>query len=259
MRAFFKKLLLSTAAKFGFKIERISVDSRASFAARFLPIGGGEDSHEARQVLKVRNLLEYTKASNSPYSAEAFDSAYHSIELNGTLLRGQRLPAERIHSTPFDFSGKSVLDLGCNQGGMLFSIAEKVSSGVGIDFDSRMINAANRIRSVKRTYNIDFYVMDLEKEPLDLLDQFAATDKVDIVFLLSVCMWIENWRAVVAKAAAIAPALLFESNGSDSEQAEQIRELSKHYARVTMLRESSPDDPIQSRRKLLICYRDDET
>src|SRR5574337_1044888 len=71
---------------------------------------------------------------------------------------------------------------------MLFSIADRIRSGVGVDYDYKMINVANRIRSYKGTANLDYYVFDLEKENLELLRNFIQSQKVDIVFLLSVCM-----------------------------------------------------------------------
>jgi hypothetical protein len=51
------------------------------------------------------------------------------------LIRGQ---LERLSKVPFDFSRKSVLDIGSNQGGMLINLGDKLKWGVGIDGDSRL-------------------------------------------------------------------------------------------------------------------------
>jgi SAM-dependent methyltransferase len=199
---------------------------------------------------QVRNLLAYTKTSNSAYNAEEFPAGYHSITLNGERLRGQREPGVRIDLAPVDFAGKSVLDIGSNQGGMLFQIRDKIRWGVGIDFDSRMVNAANRIRSALGSSALSFYVFDLEREPLDLIQDFLPEAKADICFLLSVCMWITNWRDVIDFASRHSAAMLFETNGSEQQQGEQIAYLRQIYQSVQKLSGESADDPGQRKREL---------
>jgi SAM-dependent methyltransferase len=76
---------------------------------------------------------------------------------------------------------KTALDLGCNQGGMLLEIAEIIKVGIGIDYDSRVINATNRISSFRRYTNLRFYVFDLEGEIPGMIDNFLP-ESVDIVF-----------------------------------------------------------------------------
>ena len=66
---------------------------------------------------KIINLLNYTKRSSVSYSAGAFDVGYHSFNIEGVELKGQRNPVERFANIPYDFKDKTVLDIGCNQGG----------------------------------------------------------------------------------------------------------------------------------------------
>ncbi len=219
---------------------------------RFALSDDGESAYDL-DTRKILNLLTYAKISGSPYSAEPFESGYHSLRLGDHFLKGQRDPARRLDSVPFSFSGAAVLDIGCNQGGMLFQLADQIRYGIGIDYDSRMINAATRIRSLRSDTNLEFYSFDLERENLDIIDNFLPDDDLDIVLLLSVCMWIRNWRDVIRKSHSLADSLLFESNGTDKQQAEQMAFLSSTYATVTMLREHSPDDPNQKKRKLYLC------
>jgi SAM-dependent methyltransferase len=204
---------------------------------------------------RVLNLLRYTTTSGSDYDAAAFPAGYHSITLDGKAFLGQRRPDERLAKVPFDFKGKSALDIGCNQGGMLHALASQLSWGVGIDYDHRMINAANRVRRHNRDLHLDFYVFDLEKDPLDYIGDFFFSDRVDIVFLLSVCMWIKNWTDVIDWAANKADHMLFESNGSAQQQQEQEDYLRKRYAQVQLISGSSDDDPGQRMRKLYLCSR----
>lgn len=206
-----------------------------------------------RSVRQLINVLNYTKTSGTSYAATAYPAGYQTITLGDTILQGQRDPKQRLESVPFEFQGKSVLDLGCNQGGMLFAIEPSLSWGVGVDFDARMINAANRIRSLRRAEKLDFYVLDLENEPLDLLSDLLRQERVDIVFLLSVCMWIENWREVIDFATRVSDRMLFESNGAPDEQWAQVAYLDSVYADVVMLASESEDDPGQKNRQLYLC------
>lgn len=199
---------------------------------------------------QIRNLLTYTKTSNSHYSAEQFPAGYHTIEFKGATLQGQREPSARINLVPMDFSGKSILDIGSNQGGMLLQIKDKIRWGVGIDFDARMVNTANRIKSAMGVNNLNFYVFDLEKEPLPLIGDFLPEAKVDVCFLLSVCMWIKNWKEVINFAHSVSKSMLFESNGTDQQQAEQLEYLKAKYKSIEHLSSQSDDDPKQKRRKL---------
>jgi hypothetical protein len=204
----------------------------------------------ASELGKITNVLDYTKTSGSSYSARRYPAGYHSIEIAGTRLEGQRDPKKRFEIVPVDFHGKTVLDIGSNQGGMLLTLRDVIARGVGVDFDHRMVNAANRIRASVGAQNLGFYVFDLEKEPLDLIRDFLPEGKVDVVFLLAVCMWLRNWREVIDFACALAPSMLFETNGTDVQQEEQEAYLRQKYAGVRQLSEASEDDPSQKRRKL---------
>lgn len=245
-------MLNSALAPVGMRIERMAPPPPAA-GYQFLAADEPGISETERDTRRVRNVLTYTKTSGSPYNAETCESGYHSIEINGQTFAGQRNPKERFSIVPYDFTGKTVLDIGCNQGGMIYAIADRIKSGVGIDYDYRMINAANRVRASRGSTNVSFYVFNLETEPLGYLGNLLPQQGVDIVFLLSVCMWIANWREVIDRARALAPAMLFESNGSDEQQREQEAYIRGAYREVTQLQGESRDDPMQRARKLFLC------
>jgi SAM-dependent methyltransferase len=201
---------------------------------------------------QILNVLNYTKSSNSVYSAEEFPAAYHTIKIAGQRILGQRDPTKRFSNIPIDFRNKSVLDIGCNQGGMVHEVSSVIKWGVGIDFDARMVNAANRVRSANGSGNTSFYVFDLEKDPLELLGDLLPERVVDVCFLLSVCMWIRNWREVIDFAREHSRFLVFETNGTDDQQREQIEYLSGTYRDVRQLSGTSEDDPIQKARQLFL-------
>lgn len=203
---------------------------------------------------RIMNLLNYTKLSGSAYSANKYPAGYHTLVLSDRVLAGQRLPSARLDLLPISLEGLTILDVGCNQGGMLFEAETRgIHWGVGIDYDSRMINAANKIKQYRGLGNLDFFVFDLEKEPLPLVNDFLQSERVDMVFLLSVCMWIDNWRSVIDFCSRLAPYMLFESNGSDEAQDEQAKYLMDHYSEVSVLQLMSKDDNEQKMRRLYFC------
>ncbi|MBE0604353.1 MAG: methyltransferase domain-containing protein [Deltaproteobacteria bacterium] len=219
------------------------------YTFRHISPGSGVGRH-LRQII---DLLNYTKTSGSFYNAHSFPAGYSTLEIDGTKLAGQRNPIERFSRVPLDFSQMTVLDVGCNQGGMLFEIAGKIRHGVGIDYDAHMINAANRIRSITKANNLDFYVLDLEKENLDLIGDLIPDEKVNVAFLLSVCMWIRNWKQVVSLMPQVSEMLLFESNGSRGQQDAQLAHVKTLYKMVRLLSERSDDDSSQKNRSLYLC------
>lgn len=209
---------------------------------------------ENEQALtRIRNLLNYTKLSATSYSADLYDAGYHSININGVSIKGQREPGSRLESVPFDFTNKTVLDIGSNQGGMLHILSDKIRFGIGIDYDTRMVNVANRIKEYNDTKNLQFYVFNLEKESLGVIEDLLPEAKVDIVFLLSVCMWLPNWKDVITFAFNHSDNMLFETNGTDEQQNEQSSFLQSLYPDMQLLAETSEDDPRQKKRKLIFC------
>lgn len=205
------------------------------------------------EEMTVIKLVDYAKGKVA-YSATQYQGGYHTITLGETVCSGQRDPQKRLQHVPYDFTGKNVLDIGSNEGGMLFAIANKISHGVGIDFNSKLVNVANKLKSYYGTHNVDFYVFDLEKEPLKCLASFLKQERVDICFLLSVCCWIKNWKQVIDTVYRISDTLLFESNGYKKDQTGQINYLKKKYLKVTLLSEISDDDP-KYLRQLYFCSK----
>jgi SAM-dependent methyltransferase len=208
-------------------------------------VDGGE-----REFRQIQNLLNFTKTSNSIYAAHQFPAAYHTIDINGRKVVGQRDPARRLALVPFDFRGKTVLDLGCNQGGMVLQLTGELKWAVGIDYDPRMINAANRVKSAIKSVNTSFYVLDLQRGPLSLIDDFLPEERVDFCFLLSVCAWLKNWREVIDFAQSRSESMLFETNGFPAQQQKQIDYLRRRYRSVNLLAETSEDDPTEKERRL---------
>ncbi len=216
---------------------------------------------EKKQIL---HLIKYASGSNkTAYAANKFLAGYSTLNLGGEVFKGQRDPAERLKKIPYDFTGKTVLDIGSNQGGMLFALQDKIKYGIGLDYDYKLINIANRIRSSCQAKNIDFYVFDLEKDNLNLIPDFIKDQRVDVCFFLSVCAWIKNWRGVLDAIYKLSNTLVFESNGTAYEQEQQINYLKKKYASIRFLtkpgkRNAQPLDKSIAPRTFLICFKNNE-
>jgi SAM-dependent methyltransferase len=210
-------------------------------------------SPEDEKTVAVFRILDEVRRSGESYSGIDFLVGYHSLELNGRMYRGQRECSHRLANIPFDFTNKVVVDLGCNSGGMLHALSRIIAQGYGFDFNPKCVNAAQSIKLLKGVSNLQFFTFDLDRDDLSLLPCFIFHKKVDICFLLSVCMWLKRWRMVVQQAAMLANAILFESNGTTEQQAEQVALLRTCFAEVQLLSDSSHDDPLQSARKLYLC------
>lgn len=202
------------------------------------------------EVGQIKNLLNYTKTSGSIFNGQDFPAGYHSIEVAGLHLQGQRNLDERYSRIPIDFTGKTVLDIGCNQGGMLFYIAAKIVRGVGIDYDRRLINAASKVRSYTKSHHIDFYNFDLAQDNLEIIRDLIPGGKVDVAFLLAVAVYLPNWKQVIDIAKDVSSALLYEVNGREEQQIPQIEYLRSRFASMELLSEQSDD---RHARKLYLC------
>lgn len=201
-----------------------------------------------RGEAKVLNILEYTKTtktSQGGHWGRTYPAGYHHLEVPGLSIQGQRNASERLEDVPLDFTGKTVLDIGSNQGGMLFALNKKAKWGVGVDYDSKMVNASNYLNSQFVKGPFQFFTFDIDGDPHDLLKDFLPEARVDVVFLLSVCMHVAKWQELVEFVSTISDTLLFESNGSPEQQEQQIEHLKKVFTDVKLLSQSS-------RRKVLL-------
>jgi SAM-dependent methyltransferase len=219
---------------------------------KLLTVRATDKNEEIEKILK---LLAYTK-SDIAYGANMFTPGYHSIYLGDGFYQGQRDPEKRLCDVPYNFKNKTVLDVGSNQGGMLFAVADKIKFGVGIDINAKMINVSNRLKSYFGYGNkLNFYVFDLDTEPLAMIENFLPMKRVDISFLLSVCLWVKKWRNVIDYLHKISHALLFESNGSIKDQDEQVSYLKCKYKKVNLIKNQSDDDLLQQKRSLYLCSK----
>lgn len=222
--------------------------------AEFLKLLESE-SEKNSQIVAAFKVLDEVRRSGEAYSGYGFLVGYHSIEMGGRVYRGQRDCRERLARVPFNFKGKVVVDMGCNSGGMLHELSSTIQKGYGFDFNPKCVNAAHTVKVLNKRVNLEFFNFDLDRDELSSIPWLLLYDKVDICFLLSVCMWLERWRVVVRHAAALAENLLFESNGTVEQQEDQVTLLRTYFDQVTLISDRSSDDPLQGLRKLYLCSK----
>lgn len=199
--------------------------------------------YEATQE-KIREALRKT-VGRVHYNGwnNRLEFGYHSFDLFNMHIVGQRSPVKRLAKIRphYDFTGKRVLDLGCNTGGMMLHVPEAAAAW-GIDFDDTCIAAGELIRDYMNFMtDIRFFRRDLND--LSLPDFLASNGdyKPDIIFLLSIGSWCKSWPRLYKEALDTGATLLLETN-NDMEGRPQL-DLFRHFgAELTCIAENSDDD-----------------
>jgi len=92
---------------------------------------------------------------------------------------------------------------------------EKTKWNVGFDFDPTKVNEANYLATSYGLKNSHYYFFDLQKEKLQKTRLFfpEKVEKVDVVLMLAVTMWIKNWDEVIKNIKFMTNNLIIEVNG----------------------------------------------
>ncbi len=207
-------------------------------------------SQKKTSVLKV---LDYTKTNKMWYDEKELFAGYHTVSIQGETIKGQRDPEMRLAKVDIDFTGKRVLDVGCSNGGLLHALTEKITFGVGVDFNAKCINAANALKAANQLNNIHFYTFDLDKEDLSMLRHFVFGEPVDICLFFNLSIWVKRWKEAFTLCSELTKTMLFEAHGSEKQQEEQLRFVKSIYQEVQLLSEQSDDDPTYAKRKMYRC------
>lgn len=200
----------------------------------------------------VINIIKYVKKSGKVYSATNYDIGYHSIKIDDNYYIGQRDCIQRIDilKKEYDFKNKNILDIGCCIGGMVFPLADEINTGCGIDFNYRNINAGNIIKQYKKINNLSFYVFDLDKEDLNMINDFIP--KIDVVFLFAVCAHIKNWKDLIDFISKNTKVLFIETNGAKGDQLKQVQYCKQKFNFMKVIYKKSMDDKITQKRSLYL-------
>jgi SAM-dependent methyltransferase len=218
-----------------FKLQQLFGDS---IPLKYITVDFRED---ATNIIKnaLRNTVQKKKYNGW---ANTTEFGYHSFNVFNLNIQGQRNPEKRFQKIKqfYDFTGKSVLDLGCNTGGMLFHIPE-IKKGVGIDYDEDCISACNTLRDrFNFSCDLEFYQKDLNECNIT---EFCKSIhyRPDIVFLLSLGSWVKNWSELYTNVFNTCDTILLETN-NDSEGAPQLELFRSLNTTITLISDKSDDD-----------------
>jgi len=193
-------------------------------------------------LTKVLDALKATtqKVHYNGWSNGRTQFGYHSFEIYNFKVTGQRNPKARLDLMRkfYNFENKSVVDLGCNTGGMLFHLFE-INKGVGVDFDINCVNASQTIKKELKIFdNLEFQQKDLNDTDIDILLEKA---KPDLVFLLSLGSWVKNWAYLYTTVLKFTSTVILETNNSQEGKA-QLDLFRNLDASITLISSESNDD-----------------
>ncbi|MSQ92239.1 MAG: methyltransferase domain-containing protein [Gammaproteobacteria bacterium] len=177
--------------------------------------------NEAAAAARLKDDLRRESASFRKQSArhqlrtrDAIYCAFYTPRFSVTREEAQRDAGQRLQRFGIvadQVRGKRLLDLGCNNGAMLFQLSNySPARGLGIEYDAGKVKLARRIAEFAAVENLEFRVGDL--------DQMQAADvggPFDIVLCLAIEAHVKDPAHLYELLAAITRGnLYFEANAS---------------------------------------------
>lgn len=199
--------------------------------------------------MNIHNLLTNTTNKshyNGWFNTDKFTAGYHSHYHHNLHITGQRNCKKRIEliSKYINFKDRTVLDLGCNTGGMLFELST-IKKGIGYDYDIDCIKCANYIKNYYNINNLLFGVCDFNRNPLPNINNF------DIILLCSLGSWVYNWRNLYKKCMKSKSVIIFETN-NDKEGKAQLDFFKLHNYCNSLIINNLSDNSGNNKRKTYI-------
>ena len=201
----------------------------------------GKELTDEEKQQRLLSILNQTKIKDTAYNAAKYPAGYHTWKLPSAtnsgfeIFKGQRNCLSRLNALvrvgKYNLKDKVILDIGCNQGACLVHIADKIKYGIGVDNNYELINCANRLSSHFKKQNLSFYTYDVQVETKNLnrMLTFLPFNKPNIIFLLAVCQWVNNWKELLSWCFQNSKHLMFEDNGNKQQQLEHQRLLDQLY------------------------------
>lgn len=201
-------------------------------------------SFDNKTIIHFKNNLKNT-VGISHYNGwgNRTQYGYHSFNIFNFNVLGQRNPKQRLEYIKkyISFYDKSVLDLGCNTGGMLLHLPE-IKKGIGIDYDKNCIKSATFMKNTLKYDNeLEFIVDDLNTFNIENVKSNNNIYKFDVVFLLSLGSWIKNWKHLYKQIIDNSNIIVFESN-NDIEGKPQLDLFLNYNCNIELINKSSTDD-----------------
>jgi len=163
---------------------------------------------------------------------------YHSFNIENINISGQRQPLMRLEKIKkhYDFTNKTLIDFGCNTGGMIFHLPE-LKKAHGLDYDKYCIDSCNYMASVLR-HNTEYNFIQQDLNNFNFKNSF---EKVDVIFLLSLGSWVKHWKQLYNDCVIHSETIIFETN-NDNEGRAQLDFFKELNCTIKLISSSSDDD-----------------
>ena len=178
------------------------------------------DSHHTLPTL-AENANDATKAflkgwdiaQRSDASSPGVLKAYYSFDIGGYHFPGERCWEDRweILSKITNYSGKKVLELGCNMGLLSCSLLDEkgCSAVLAVDSDSTILQAAEQIG---KGFGVEPNFKRINFDDSGPWEQALLEFKPDIVFALNVLHWVADKKRFICFLSQFSE-LIFEGHG----------------------------------------------
>lgn len=199
-------------------------------------------SDEIINTIKIF-LINTTKQKHYNGWTNRTTYGYHSFKIQNIELPGQRQPWVRLNKIKkyFDFTNKTLIDFGCNTGGMVFHLPE-LKTAYGLDFNTDCIKSCNYISSIlQHKTNYYFFQQDLNNFDIKKFINEKNINKIDVIFLLSLGSWIKNWKELYNQSILYCNNIILETN-NDDEGRPQLTYFESLNCNITLISNESDDD-----------------
>ena len=197
------------------------------------------------EIRHIKNLLKSTVGYKlTPLAFQSWHNSlefgYHSFQIGNLKITAQRNPVERLNNIRkyIDFTDKTVIDLGCNVGGMILHLNE-IRRGLGFDYDKKAIKVANKLSNIFQS-QCTFQSADLNRFSFSRIPSNVDFSET-IIFLFSLGSWIKNWRRLYKKAHLTGSLIVLEVN-NPIEGAAQIKFFKELGRSLILISNKSKDD-----------------
>lgn len=174
--------------------------------------------YEKDDIKRVKAELVETssnfKTREGHHTLKTEGAIYCSFKTSAITVKreeAQRSAKERLEKfgiTKDNIKGKTVLDLGSNNGAMLFEVSNlRIAYGKGIEYDLEKVEIARKIASMSKLHMLEF-----EQGDIDLLTP-ERTGYYDVVFSLAIEKHVKNQKHLFRLLASVTrETLYFEGN-----------------------------------------------
>ena len=170
----------------------------------------------------LKKLLDaWRLAQKSNASSPALPLAYYAIDFEGYNFPGERPWSERWDrlKNVSDYSGKIILELGCNMGLLSIFLLKEAGAAkcIGVDHDKKILESAELISEV---FEVNPVFKQINFDSAKDWESDLLSYNIDVVFALNVLNWV-NDKDRLLKFLSNFPEIIFE--GHDTTEIERKR------------------------------------